>query len=39
MMKLKKNLIEFKKIEKNVDREKLVYDANKYKYDLDNLRQ
>ena len=34
MMKLKKNLIKSKKIEKNIGREKLVYDAGKYTYDF-----
>ena len=32
MMKLKINKI--RKLEKNVDREKLVYDTDKYKYDF-----
>ena len=31
-MKLKKELDKIKKIEKNVDREKLIYETNEYTY-------
>ena len=38
MMKLKKNLIKFKKIEKSVDREKLIYETNEYTYSFTNFQ-
>ena len=34
MMRLKKNLVKFEKQKKNVDREKLVYEAREYIYDF-----
>ena len=37
-MKLKQSLIKFKKIEKNVDREKLIYETDEYKYSFKNFQ-
>ena len=37
-MKLKQTLIKFKKIEKNVDREKLIYETDEYKYSFKNFQ-
>ena len=38
MMKLKMNLIKLKNQKKNVDRGKLVYDTDKYKYKFTNFK-
>ena len=38
MMKLKQSLIKLKKIEKNVDREKLIYETDEYKYSFKNFQ-
>ena len=37
-MKLKKELDEIKEIQKNVDREKLVYKTNEYTYSFKNFQ-
>ena len=38
MMKLKKELDKIKEIEKNVNREKLVYETNGYTYSFKNFQ-
>ena len=38
MMKLKKELDKIKEIEKNADREKLVYETNEYAYSSTNFQ-
>ena len=38
MMKLKMSLIKLKKQKKYVDREKLVYETNEYKYSFKNFQ-
>ena len=37
MTKLKKELEKIKEIEKNVDREKLIYETDKYTYSFKNI--
>ena len=38
MMKLKKELDKTKEIEKNVDREKLIYETDEYTYSFKNFQ-